>query len=350
MEETRTRLKVATKRGRRVLLIDWGSVSYWSLYSMCHMTVIDASGNRLEPAAIYEYQNVSGYDLFMSDVVQKICRLIMVFNPDEVVLAGEHKSKWRKDVYGGYKAQRAAQRATQKYPIDWDAFYKARDLVIQNHMVNLGIKVVDVPDVEGDDVIAVLTKKLSGSEVVIPTTDGDMLQLLKYNNVKILNPREYKFVEVDNPIRYLENKILIGDVSDNIRSVRGSFSSKKAKWPTTVMDNAASSGTSILDVLADAKDAVYEEYDGSEAVVSQRDMYIRNRTLIDMDYIPESVALSILKSYDESKSTYNSMTLLESAGRSYGKMLEMGLDLYGMGNRYTNVVDSGEPFDLSEFE
>ena len=355
VEAARSRLSVSSKNRRRVLLIDWGSVSYWSLYSMCHMTVIDASGNRLSPEAIYEQQNASGYELFISDVVQKVCRFIMVFNPDEVILAGEHKSQWRKEVYSGYKAQRAAQRATQKYPIDWEVFYAAREAAVSDYMTKLGIKVVDVDGVEGDDVIAVMTKKFSDCEVIIPTTDGDMLQLLKHNGVKVLNPREYKFVSVDDPVKYLESKILIGDSSDNIRSVRGSFSDKKAKWPTAIIGKAAEAGISVLDVLAEMKDATYVDYDGSEITVPQREAYIRNRTLIDMEYIPASVSEAILESYKSAVASYNSMTLLESAGRSYNKMLELGLDLYGMGS--TRSASTGkEPapaidgWDLSEFE
>jgi len=354
VEETRNRLLISNKKSRRVLLIDWGSVSYWSLYSMCHMTVIDASGNKLEPAAIYEHQNASGYELFVSDVVQKICRMIMVFNPDEVILAGEHKSKWRKGVYGGYKAQRAAQRTAQKYPIEWDVFYAAREVAVSNYIVKLGVKVVDVNDVEGDDIIAVLTRELAGNEIIIPTTDGDMLQLLKHDGVKVLNPREYKFVSVDDPIKYLESKVLIGDTSDNIRSVRGSFSDKKAKWPTTIMDKAADAGISVFDVLADMKDATYVDFDGTEVTISQRDAYIRNRTLIDMDCIPGDVTESILEAYHSAKSSYNSMTLLESAGRSYNKMLELGLDLYGMGPSSSHAGSPKKPatddWDLSEFE
>ena len=91
----------------------------------------------------------------------------------------------------------------------------------------MGIKykhIFRIEEAEADDVIAILTDFFSivypDKPIYIITGDSDYIQLLKYKNVKLYNPKKWQLETCENPREYIENKIICGDKSDNVPSVK----------------------------------------------------------------------------------------------------------------------------------
>lgn len=129
--------------------------------------------------------------------------------------------------------QRKVLEAKKKKPTlrgetDEEAFQRQKD-IIQDILEELCIRQYEFEDVEGDDIVAYYVKnKKPNEKVVIMSTDRDMTQLIS-DSVIIWNPSKDDFVTTKNSVQALgithENivleKILCGDVSDNIKGVKG---------------------------------------------------------------------------------------------------------------------------------
>ena len=78
-------------------------------------------------------------------------------------------------------------------------------------------KVLDVDGAEADDVIAVLTARLSSnSSVLILSSDKDFSQLQKYPNVTQYSPILKRFIKIDDPKTFIREHVLRGDRGDGI--------------------------------------------------------------------------------------------------------------------------------------
>ena len=129
--------------------------------------------------------------------------------------------------------QRKVIEARKKMPTvrgetDEEAFQRQKN-IIQDILEELCIRQYEFEDVEGDDIVAYYVKnKKPNEKVVIMSTDRDMTQLIS-DSVIIWNPSKDDFVTTKNSVQALgithENivleKILCGDVSDNIKGVKG---------------------------------------------------------------------------------------------------------------------------------
>jgi 5'-3' exonuclease len=97
-----------------------------------------------------------------------------------VYLVSDSKEKsWRKQLMSNYKSTRKKDS-----DIDWNFVYSTYKEFKDNLV---GIKVLEAPNVEGDDWISFLCEKanLSGRSTIIVSNDHDIKQLLKFNLDKI---------------------------------------------------------------------------------------------------------------------------------------------------------------------
>jgi 5'-3' exonuclease len=120
------------------------------------------------------------------------------------------------------------KKPTVRGETDEEAFQRQKN-IIQDILEELCIRQYEFEDVEGDDIVAYYVKnKKPNEKVVIMSTDRDMTQLIS-DSVIIWNPSKDDFVTTKNSVQALgithENivleKILCGDVSDNIKGVKG---------------------------------------------------------------------------------------------------------------------------------
>ena len=109
-----------------------------------------------------------------------------------------------------------------------DSFARQK-LILQNILDELCIRQYEFENVEGDDIISyyVKNKKLD-EKIVIVSSDKDITQLIS-DTVIVYNPRTKRFITRENavdeigviPENVVLEKMICGDVSDNIKGVKG---------------------------------------------------------------------------------------------------------------------------------
>ena len=121
------------------------------------------------------------------------------------------------------------KRNTEGYVESEDERFERQKYILQNILEELCIRQYEFNNVEGDDIIAYyVNNKKENEKIVIVSSDKDLTQLIS-DNVIIYNPRIKDFITKDNSIEKIgithENvvleKMLCGDVSDNIKGVKG---------------------------------------------------------------------------------------------------------------------------------
>jgi DNA polymerase-1 len=127
----------------------------------------------------------------------------------------------RKLAYSEYKSQRPPTPDPLKVQIH----------VIKELINLLGIKLLEMPGYEADDLIAYLTQKAKkeGFKVKIYSPDKDVLQLVDGSQVVVINPiseevfDENKVIEKFGvpPEKLADYLALVGDKTDNIEGVKG---------------------------------------------------------------------------------------------------------------------------------
>lgn len=215
----------------------------------------------------------------------------------QLILACDGGS-WRKDYYPEYKASRKKSR--EKSDIDWKEIFSIMNTVRDEISEHLPYPVIGVQNAEADDVIATLvesTQEFGAYEpVMIISADKDFIQLQRHDNVSQWSPMTKKLLKDPNPQRYLYEHIFRGDSGDGVPNVLSEdrvfvdggrqtpLSAKRIdEWLVAAKENK------LQDVMTDV---VYRNY-------------VRNRTVIDLTKIPQSIKDQILSAYRETPSKGN---------------------------------------------
>jgi hypothetical protein len=205
----------------------------------------------------------------------------------EVVICCDNQTYWRKDYFPFYKSQRKIDRQTSKF--DWKLIFDTIYKITQEIKVNFPYKVLNVEGAEADDIIAVIVKHIAASSqepVLILSADKDFVQLQKYPFVKQYSPILNKYLETNDPYKYIKEHIIRGDrgdgipnilSNDNIFSIGGRqtpISSKKLEnWLTEVPSKFCTSQQMLRN-------------------------YTRNQKLVDFDHIPFEIEERIVLAYE----------------------------------------------------
>jgi 5'-3' exonuclease len=183
-----------------------------------------------------------------------------------------------------YKGNRAKKSWDFLFPkSDWNRirndFAKDVSKILRAHYLSLN-------DAEGDDILYVATnyQKDKYESIIMVTRDSDMSQLLHQRNLVIYNHMDRNLTECQNPKDYLGVKILSGDTSDNIPGIL--IPGKKLK-----LGEAGA---------ANLYEAIQGDCYNHAIETGYLNQYIRNRTLIDLSYIPSEVQRKICALIDES--------------------------------------------------
>ncbi len=119
-------------------------------------------------------------------------------------------------------------RAKAEKETDEESFERQK-LILQNILDELCIRQYEFENVEGDDIISNYVKnKKADEKIVIVSSDKDLTQLIS-DTVIVYNPRKRYFITKDDAVEKIgiipENivleKMICGDVSDNIKGVKG---------------------------------------------------------------------------------------------------------------------------------
>lgn len=230
-----------------------------------------------------EQLNHGGYDLLKHILYRSILASISQFKPDRVWVCYDGGSSWRKEFSSSYKANRKEVREKQSVEgggdIDWVAFYKVLDEMQKDMREHFPFWVIRANSIEADDIIAHIVKTSSPQdENIIITRDGDYVQLLYYPNTRIYNPIDRKYITCENAIFALQQKICMGDKSDNILPIRPRFGEKTAEKFILAGE---------LDKLLEQAQKDIKEFGKPKDPLAEA--YFKNRKLIDMSQIPPTL-------------------------------------------------------------
>lgn len=199
----------------------------------------------------------------------------------DMVLAFDSKNYWRKNFFEFYKQNRKKER--KKSDVDWDYVHSLLRQFKAEFEKSLKYIVLEICGCEADDIIAIIATKLSQKSIVI-SDDKDFLQLLKFENVSIYRPRKQEFLTFERGNEKiiqdnLVEHIIRGDRSDGIPNVLS-------------FDNSLADGIRQKPItkkfLSNILDSDVKED------VDFYDKYLRNKTLIDLTEIPQSIERLVL--------------------------------------------------------
>lgn len=144
--------------------------------------------------------------------------LINKYNPDEVHLAFDSDTSWRKAFYSKYKANRVAKP---------EGYYDQLS-TLKTVLAESGFALYEVPEYEADDILASLLRDLGRLHTIIYSGDKDILQLVGETVYVQRNTRQPKWTMRDVEVKYgvLPFQIpsylaLCGDTVDGISGVYG---------------------------------------------------------------------------------------------------------------------------------
>lgn len=245
----------------------------------------------------------------------------------QLILALDSKTYWRKDFFAFYKANRKKNR--DKSSIPWELVFNALNSLEAELRANFPYRVIKVDKAEADDVIAVLVKYFQDHELIqdglveapqpimIISSDHDFKQLQKYPRVSQWSPKTKTLVKAERDYMttgHIQHIVKASD--DGIPSI------------VNVDNIFLQEGKRQYPVSAKRLNEFIEK--GIQACRSDFEIknWIRNQTLIDFEFIPESVQTAIINEYKASKPTGNK-----------GKILN-----YLIENRCANLIHSIEDF------
>jgi len=189
------------------------------------MIIVDYSG--IAVAAAFSQKHPDQLDQgVVRHMILNSLRMHNQKNRDEfgqMVIACD-SSSWRKEIFPEYKAARKKSREQSK--LDWNNFFTMVNTVRDEIQENFPYPVVTVDRAEADDIIGILVSELQEfgrhEEILIVSGDKDFLQLQQFSNVKQYSPVQRKFLECEDPHRYLFEHICKGDSSDGVPNVLSS--------------------------------------------------------------------------------------------------------------------------------
>lgn len=204
----------------------------------------------------------------------------------ELVICCDDKNFWRRQRFEYYKANRKKYR--EQSDIDWSNVFNILNKVRDEIDTYFPYKVIRVSTAEADDIIATLVKLNHEEATLILSGDKDFIQLHKYPKVKQYDPVHKRWIKDKDPSRYLIEHIARGDRGDGIPNYISS-------------DSCFVNGTrqkplraKYLSKLEGTVDQVENSFEDEE----EKRGWIRNRMLIDLEYIPEDIQQQVVDKYN----------------------------------------------------
>ena len=205
----------------------------------------------------------------------------------DVVLCCDNRHYWRKDFFPFYKAGRKKSR--EKSDLDWSLIFNMLGKFKQELKDNFPYKVIDVDGAEADDVIGTLVPEYAAKEkILILSSDGDFLQLQKFDNVKQFNPSLKKYVISKNPLIELKEKIIRGDKGDGIPNILS---------PSDSFVRGIRQRTLTKGIVENFMNENYGDWKDENAKTG----FSRNQVLIDLSLIPGDIKTNIINTFNEIK-------------------------------------------------
>ena len=202
----------------------------------------------------------------------------------ELILCCDDRKSWRKELFPNYKAARKKVRTTAD--TDWQDLYDKLNLLKSELTEWFPYKVLQVDKAEADDIIAVLVG-LANERTLILSSDKDFIQLHHFN-VRQYSPIQKKFVEGDAKWS-LHEKIIKGDVGDGVPNILSD--------DNVFIDEGRRQKPITKKKIEAWFDLEPEMFCDNEMLRNLN----RNRQLIDLGEVPESICINITKQFNETQ-------------------------------------------------
>lgn len=220
------------------------------------------------------------------------------YKPDKVVMAFD-RSSWRKEYTRSEKCiSRKPYKGNRRK--DMTEAQEAKYMRFINHirefeaLIDQHTTIITLMEdgLEADDLIAGFCQQADeDDEIIIISTDSDLLQLTRHANVQVISPATDKPQSLDkyegNPELYLFTKCIRGDATDNIQSA---FPGVRM----TRIRKAFDDDFEKVQLMKETWSAPMSTIVDGEVVVEQRtftvgDLFEENRMLIDLQCQPEDI-------------------------------------------------------------
>ena len=202
----------------------------------------------------------------------------------ELVLADDSYNVWRKDVFPHYKANRKKTR--DKDTKDWNQIFDCITLIRDELKYNFPYKYILVSKCEADDIIGTLCEKYGDTEnIMIISGDKDFQQLQRYSKVRQFSPITKKDIKLtqEQALEYLNDHIISGDTGDGVPNCLS-------------QDDVFVSGLRQRPLSKKKRDTIKDPLVMNDSEIDRN--LSRNRSLIDLSYIPSKYKEQILQEFD----------------------------------------------------
>tara|TARA_B100000941_G_scaffold104145_1_gene72868 strand:- start:290 stop:1135 length:846 start_codon:yes stop_codon:yes gene_type:complete len=202
----------------------------------------------------------------------------------ELVLADDSYNVWRKDVYPYYKANRKKTR--DKDDKDWNQIFDCITVMRDELKYNFPYKYICISKCEADDIIGTLCEKYGSTEnIMIISGDKDFQQLQRYGKVRQFSPITKSSIKLtkEQAEEYLIDHIIGGDTGDGVPNVLS-------------QDDVFVSGLRQRPLSKKKREIIKDPLVANDDEVDRN--LSRNRSLIDLSYIPSEYKEQILQEFD----------------------------------------------------
>lgn len=208
----------------------------------------------------------------------------------ELVICADGKNSWRRQYFPYYKAGRRKSR--EESELDWNELFRIINTIREELTEFFPYKVLHFDHCEADDIIGVICNEYgvemnNGSEnILILSGDKDYIQLHKYANVKQYNPVQKKWIQNNEPNKYLAEHIIRGDGSDGVPNILSSDNS------IVVGERQKAITSKRLETLMKGPEYMDE---------TTKSRYFRNKMMIDLSSVPANYKEQILTEFEKDK-------------------------------------------------
>lgn len=279
-----------------IVMVD---VSYYEKYAANAVWKTTKEDNSLEDDENFDPMTLNDFKerfswYFNCGLTEIVSKYYPVHNSSNYLFCMDSKRSdiWRRSIFPGYKHKRDVTKLRFSYSSisDWVEQW------VKNHSEGRHSRYIKVNGSEADDIFSVMVKYLKNKypeyDIMIISGDSDLLQLGGENIIQIdshgvqltIEDRLKKdgVVFDPTPLNYLQYKILIGDTSDDIPSI------KKGKC-----------GPKFASKLVRNKQEMVEFIKSDKRITEN---FMMNAQLIDLSKTPKFLCESILNewnSFDE---------------------------------------------------
>lgn len=206
----------------------------------------------------------------------------------EMIIACDDGRSWRKNVFPYYKANRQTDR--EKSELDWNAVFKALNMIRSELKEYFPYRVIQVPTAEADDIIGHLCREYGNTseKILIISGDKDFRQLHHYMNVTQYDAVRKRWITENNPVRYLKEHIIRGDRGDGVPNFLSSDDVLVLKGRQKKI---------IQKKLDQWLDQEPHEFCDEQMLRGWK----RNEEMVDLEFTPEHIRNSIMECMESEK-------------------------------------------------